>query len=161
MKVNDEGKVVDGSDIKVEEKEEKNSMTGESGQGEQGESESHYVWMHQRFNSRRSWVWIVNSVVYVAVIATYFCVDGHELIFSMYLPLDALLNLAKAIFYFACQWKDQREIAKQMEMAEILKTKFESKVKDKIEDLMKVRKNTVKSDKDGNDGTLGDEQVVQ
>lgn len=76
------------------------------------DDESHYVWMKQWFNSDRSWVWIVNSVVYVAVIATYFCVDGHELIYSMYLPLDVLLNFAKAVFYFTCQWRDYIERAK-------------------------------------------------
>ena len=61
----------------------------------------HYVWMEQRFNSGRMWLWIVNLVVYIAVITTYFCVDGHEIIYSMYLPLDVLFNVSKAVYYFA------------------------------------------------------------
>ena len=76
--------------------------------------------MQQYFNNDRSWLWIVNAIVYIAVIIIYFCVDGRELVYSMYLPLDAILNLAKAIYYFASQLKDKRERAKQAELARLL-----------------------------------------
>ena len=46
------------------------------------------------------WIWIVNVCVYAAIITTYFCIDGHEIIYSMYIPLDILLNVSKALFYF-------------------------------------------------------------
>lgn len=60
----------------------------------------HYVWMEWRFNSARLWVWWLNLAVYIGIVTAYFLIDGHEIIYSMYLPLDLLLNLAKAAYYF-------------------------------------------------------------
>ena len=62
--------------------------------------DEHYVWMEKRFNSDNMWMWILNLVAYVAVIATYLSLDGQEIIYSMYIPLDILLNFSKAFFYF-------------------------------------------------------------
>lgn len=80
------------------------------------DDESHYIWMEQRFNSGRMWLWIVNLVVYIAVITTYFCMDGHEIIYSMYLPLDVLFNLSKAVYFFAFYFADKREQKKQEDL---------------------------------------------
>ena len=55
----------------------------------------------------------------------------------MYLPLDAILNLAKAIFYFASQWKDKRERAKDAELARLLQDTLKDKVSDKIINIMR------------------------
>ena len=62
--------------------------------------DEHYVWMEWRFNSERLWLWWLNLAVYIGVITAYFLIDGHEMIYCMYLPLDLLLNLAKAAYYF-------------------------------------------------------------
>lgn len=78
--------------------------------------EHHYVWMVQRFNTQRMWVWILNLVVYVAVIITYCLVPGHEIIYSMYIPLDVLLNLSKAIYYFYNYFRDTMEKKRQDEV---------------------------------------------
>ena len=64
----------------------------------------------------------------------------------MYLPLDALLNLAKAIFYFASRFKDKRERAKRAELQEMFidkekesaKEKIMGQVHHKIADIMKM-----------------------
>ena len=68
----------------------------------------HYVWMEPKFNENRLWVWIVNLIAYIAVITTYFCVDGHEIIYSMYLPLDMMLNASKAAYFFSMLWLEKR-----------------------------------------------------
>ena len=94
--------------------------------------DSHYVWMKQEFVSERSWLWIVNAVVYVVVIAVYFSVEGSEMSLQMYLPLDMSLNLAKVIFYFSCQWMDQREIEKQEKTVEVLRAAIKLNVKNKM-----------------------------
>ena len=60
----------------------------------------HYVWMEFVFNGERLWVWWINLAAYVAVVITYFCMPGHEIIYSMYLPLDMLINLSKAVYFF-------------------------------------------------------------
>ena len=81
------------------------------------------------------WTWILNLVAYIAVITTYFCVDGHEIIYSMYLPLDMILNLSKAVFYFCNYYLDIKERAKQKQMADLLTAKVQSTIKDKIQSM--------------------------
>lgn len=80
------------------------------------DEEHHYVWMQPVFNEKRLWVWIVNLIAYIAVVTTYFCVDGHEIIYSMYLPLDMMLNVSKAIYFFSVFWVDRREKQRQEEL---------------------------------------------
>ena len=72
------------------------------------DSKHHYVWMEAKFNEERLWVWIVNLIAYIAVVTTYFCVDGHEIIYSMYLPLDVMLNASKAAYFFSMLWLEKR-----------------------------------------------------
>ena len=84
--------------------------------------------MVKRFNSDRMWIWVVNAVVYAAIVTTYFCIDGHEIIYSMYIPLDILLNLSKALFYFFHYWRDWKEGKRQEE----LKVELQKKIKQKI-----------------------------
>jgi len=64
------------------------------------EKESHYIWMEKRFNSDKMWTWIVNLLAYAAMITFYFMIDGHEIIYAMYLPLDMGLNVCKAGYFF-------------------------------------------------------------
>lgn len=64
--------------------------------------------MVHRFNDGRKWIWIVNILIYIAVVTTFFCVDGHEMIYTLYLPLDFLLNLSKAGYYWGLYWLDLR-----------------------------------------------------
>jgi len=101
------------------------------------DEDHHYVWMQARFNEDRLWVWIVNLIAYIAVITTYFCVDGHEIIYSIYLPLDVMLNLSKAIYFFAIYWLNDRERKKREELQKILKAGVEDAVKTGIASLMK------------------------
>ena len=75
--------------------------------------------MEWRFNSERLWVWWLNLAVYVGLITTYFVVDGHEMIYSMYLPLDFLLNCAKAAYYFYHFFLEQQKQAKEEQRRQI------------------------------------------
>ena len=46
------------------------------------------------------WTWIINLIAYIAVITLYFLIDGKEIVYCMYLPLDFGFNICKAAFYF-------------------------------------------------------------
>ena len=92
-------------------------------------NDAHYVWMEMRFNSDRMWVWIVNLVVYVGVIVAYFCIEGHELVYSIYVPLDILLNVSKMVFYFYYYLQDRHERKKLEELRESLKSKIQNDLK--------------------------------
>lgn len=82
-------------------------VEGEAKEGEKtdkdlvGAEDEHYIWMEKRFQSGRMWAWIINAVVYIIVISIYFAVTGSEIVYEVYLPLDFLLNLCKAIYFFS------------------------------------------------------------
>ncbi len=62
--------------------------------------QTHYVWMERKFERERMWTWIINLVAYVAMIISYFMIDGKEMVYCLYLPLDLAFNLCKAAFFF-------------------------------------------------------------
>lgn len=96
----------------------------------------HYVWMTPSFNEDRMWVWIVNLIAYIAVITTYFCVDGHEIVYSIYLPLDVMLNVCKALYFFSYYYANNRQKAKDERLQKELKDNIENKLKSGMMNLM-------------------------
>ena len=70
--------------------------------------------MSRVFYSKMWWVWIVQSLAYVIVIALYFVQDGKEIAFAIYIPVDCLLFLGMAGFYFA-QWRIYKSEEKRKE----------------------------------------------
>ena len=60
--------------------------------------------MNRVFNGKYWWIWIIQSLAYVAVITLYFVKHGKENAFAIYIPVDCLLFFGMAVFYFA-NWK--------------------------------------------------------
>jgi hypothetical protein len=89
-----------------------------------GDDDEHYVWMEMRFNSDRMWVWIVNLIVYIGVIVAYFCIDGHEIVYSLYVPLDIFFNLSKMFLYFYYYNQDRHDRKKEEKLRESFKSKI-------------------------------------
>lgn len=85
------------------------------------EAESHYVWMEKKFIEERMWTWIINLIAYAAMITSYFLIDGKEMIFCLYLPLDLLFNLCKASFYFMHYAIDKYEKSKEEKLVTALR----------------------------------------
>ena len=52
------------------------------------------------------WTWWINLITYIVVIAFYLFVDGKEMTYAVYLPLDILLNMSKAAYYFLHYYQD-------------------------------------------------------
>lgn len=71
--------------------------------------EYHYVWMELSFSDDHMWYWWINLVTYIAVLISYLLIDGHEMVFALYLPLDMLMNACKAGFFFIHYFRDRRE----------------------------------------------------
>ena len=92
--------------------------------------------MQAKFSEDRLWVWIVNLIAYIAVVTTYFCVDGHEIIYSMYLPLDVMLNASKAAYFFSMFWVERRNEAKRKELQDVLKAGIDEALKTGIASIM-------------------------
>ena len=60
--------------------------------------------MKRVFYHKMWWVWIVQAIAYVVVITLYFKQNGSELVFALYIPVDILLFLSMAAYYFL-SWK--------------------------------------------------------
>jgi len=73
----------------------------------------HYVWMEKVFVFDHWWTWIINLITYITVIVIYFTLKGEEIVFAIYLPLDLLLNISKAAYYFLAYYynydRDKRD----------------------------------------------------
>merc|ERR1712060_404097 len=106
-------------------------------------SDNHYVWMEFTFNDQRLWVWWINLAAYIAVVTTYFCIEGHEIIYLMYLPLDMFMNLSKAVYFFYNYYDNIQEKKKQQELV----TSLQNKIKEGLKNIMMKNKN-----KDGDEG---------
>lgn len=48
----------------------------------------------------REWVWILQTLVYIGVIVTYFMCDGKEKVFELWIPLDICIAVVMAAYYF-------------------------------------------------------------
>ena len=76
--------------------------------------------MEKVFLRERWWTWILNLITYLAVIIVYFTVDGHEMTYCVYLPLDFLLNASKAAYYFLNYWNDNKRIQDKAHTKEVM-----------------------------------------
>ena len=69
--------------------------------------------MKRQFNTDYLWVWIIHGVVTVACLIMYFMIDGRELVFALYIPLDILLNLSKVAFFWHEYSKHNKKLSKK------------------------------------------------
>jgi len=59
----------------------------------------HYVLMKREFVHAHWLVVILHIVVFISCLIAFFLVDGRELIYAIYIPLDFLLDLGTLVFY--------------------------------------------------------------
>ena len=60
----------------------------------------HYVRMVRVFVHAHPAVIGINMAIMIGCCIAYLFIDGRELVFALYIPLDILLNLGKIAFYF-------------------------------------------------------------
>lgn len=60
----------------------------------------HYRFFKRRFHIDLWWLWVVQAVLYVGVIAAYAIIPGKEIVYAIYIPLDILLTMSLAFFYY-------------------------------------------------------------
>ena len=72
--------------------------------GRQSRREWDYRPLSRRFYSDRWWVWGIQAVAYAVVLVLYCITDGKEIAYAVYIPVDFVLFVGMAAFYFV-QWK--------------------------------------------------------
>ena len=58
-------------------------------------------------------MWIIQALAYVAVITLYFVKDGREIAFAIYIPVDCVLFLGMASYYFYIRHEDKQSEAEE------------------------------------------------
>ena len=76
--------------------------------------------MVREFVMNRLWVWMINGVVCAGCYIAYFCIAGKEITYSLYIPLDILLVVAKQAFYWWYYYLDILEKKEEAEIAAVL-----------------------------------------
>lgn len=99
--------------------------------------------MELSFNDEHMWYWWINLVAYVAVLITYLTVNGHEMVFALYLPLDMLLNACKAGYFFVQYFRDRREKALEAEFRQGLEAHIKKKLATRIRGMFNVNASQV------------------
>jgi hypothetical protein len=56
--------------------------------------------MTRVFVSGTKWLWILNSVVSVGCFIAFIILQGRELVYALYIPLDLFFNIAKTVFFW-------------------------------------------------------------
>ena len=65
--------------------------------------------MERVFDMSRWWIWVINGLVTVGCFVAYILIDGTEVLYAQYIPLDLFLNVCKTIFYFYYYYRDHRD----------------------------------------------------
>ena len=71
----------------------------------------HYKDMVRTFHTERWWIWVINAIVTLGCFIAYMLIDGKEVIYAQFIPLDLFLNCCKMIFYLWYYLIDMRDKA--------------------------------------------------
>ena len=65
--------------------------------------------MVRTFDMSRWWIWVINGVVTIGCFVAFILIDGKEIVFAQYIPLDLFLTVCKTVFYFYYYHRDKQE----------------------------------------------------
>ena len=64
--------------------------------------------MTREFYTGRWWVWAIQALSYIGILYIYCTVDGAELCYCIYIPLDFAIFIAMSSFFFYYKKQDER-----------------------------------------------------
>ena len=81
----------------------------------------HYKDMVRTFDMSRWWIWVINGIVTIACFIAYLLIDGKEIVFAQFIPLDIFLNIMKTAFYFFYYYRDKMDKENEKRIKERIK----------------------------------------
>lgn len=66
--------------------------------------EDHYKEMKRVFDMSCQWIWILHTIVTIGCLVAFLLIDGNEIFYALYIPLDLLLCLGKFAFFWINYW---------------------------------------------------------
>ena len=80
--------------------------------------QEHYKDMERVFDMSRWWIWVINGAVTIGCFIAYMLIDGAEVLYAQYIPLDLFLNFWKTVFYFYYYYRDLRNKEEEKRISE-------------------------------------------
>ena len=87
----------------------------------------HYVLMTRRFVHEGKMIWYANALVTLGCFIAFWMINGKELVYSFYIPLDFALNASKFSFFWYQYWVDKIEKQDHERLQEIMNKKSSQK----------------------------------
>jgi hypothetical protein len=87
-----------------------------------------YTFLKRQFYGKMWWLWIVQAVLYCAVGAYYYMVPGKELVYAIYIPLDIVLTISLAAFYYSTYRTEKRREEIDEKMKQMIQDKLSAGV---------------------------------
>ena len=63
----------------------------------------------REFYTGRWWVWVIQALSYIGISYFYFTIDGVELAYAVYIPLDFAIFIAMTMFFANYYYQDKRK----------------------------------------------------
>ena len=67
----------------------------------------HYKELEREFDTSHWWIFVLNGLVTIGCFIAFLLIDGKELVYSLYIPLDLFLNICKFGFYHYYYYESQ------------------------------------------------------
>ena len=67
--------------------------------------------MERVLDASNWWIWVVNGVGTLACLIAFCVIDGKQEIYSLYIPLDILINVAKSAFFWMYYFIEKRRLS--------------------------------------------------
>ena len=88
--------------------------------------------MRRVFDRSWPWMWLFHSLVAVGCFVAFIIIEGNELVYALYIPLDLLLSFGKAAFFWWNYYLDNlRKEDKKKLKARIAKMESRRKMDEK------------------------------
>ena len=68
----------------------------------------HYMPFRRVFVRRFKGVWIINVLVTLGCGIAYLLIDGKQLVYTLFIPLDIFLNIGRGVFYWYYYFLDKK-----------------------------------------------------
>jgi len=62
--------------------------------------------MRRVFDRSWPWMWVIHTLVLVGCFAAFIVIEGNELIYALYIPLDLLFSSGRAAFFWYKYYQD-------------------------------------------------------
>ena len=85
-----------------------------------------YKPFEREFYFGRWWVWLIQALSYIGIGYFYFTIEGKELAYAVYIPLDFAIFIAMSAFWTYYYYQDKRKKRLDEELKQMIEEKLKT-----------------------------------